>query len=1109
MGVNRPPDDAAAAPGRGRVAAAIAFLGRHWIVTTLLVLVLTIRAALPWVLQPVLRDQAEAAIQAKVAIGDVDLWLLRGAIALEDVAIRSEPGAEPVIAWDKLYVRTSWPALLRRTLLLREIALVGPRVDVERLADGEINLTRLAPPPSEPAAPATAASEWRFALEKFLLEGGRVDFEDASVKGTKPIRIEVTSLQVAGGGFGAAGFEGPTKIAARLGLEGAPLQIDAEIGTGKAGWEGTVRVDGQGLPIHHAVAYSPYRWEYLTGHLDVAAEAEILAGNPKVKGRAALRDVRVKMRGAEASGAEWSTLEVEADGIDPSARDARIARIHWVEPKVVLEPGDPVPLPILRRVVDEAIVEPAAEAAREAVETREPAERTAAEDAVPPAEVTERAPEATRSPGEEAAKAAPEQAKGARPSQPGKAADPERKESDAGEQAWRWSVAKLDVEDLHVDASNADRRTSLDLELHAESLADPSERAAPLRFELKPPQGVLTGTGELRIAPLEIGADLEWKDLDVAGLVATLPQPEIAALRSARSGGRLRVRSTAEAGLAAEGEVAVSDVALEGVSPTVPRVGWKKLDLAISQLDAPGVLGGATAPARIDLARVDLEGARIAVERAAVADPTLTEEPAAESTVKGKQKETAERTAAAKQKGTAERTAAAKQKGAAEKTAAAKGAAVPTPSPGAQATPAPTPVEGAQASREPTGAAEATPPASGGIGALTVGELAVSDSHLEVLDRAVGEPVRAEVSEIDLRASGVEWPSRRIARLDLTMRGPAGANVKLTGRSQPSSSEFELDVQGLELVPFDAYGREFGGVTVAAGTASLRSSIALSEERYDTDSKLVLRGLDLSGEEGEQSFATRFGVPLGLALALLRDVQGDITLDIPVSGGREGLGVGLGKAVMTTLQRILLNALASPLKLIGSVALAGGALRGFDVEPIPFEPGTTVLGPKAADRIASLGSLLAERPQVALRLEGRIAGADLAGLREAELRRALADPKSPAAKAVAELDDEAAEAVRDYLAGAGAAGSAPAEPSAKPLPEQPPSAPPPPALAPLLAKVEVTRERLVSLGRERAEHVRAALAAIPGVAPEQLEVRPGTGEARAKQPQVIVEMASR
>jgi hypothetical protein len=58
---------------------------RRWLVV--LVVLAIVRVALPEILRRVLISQASQALRTRVEVGDVDLSLLRGGVALEDVAI--------------------------------------------------------------------------------------------------------------------------------------------------------------------------------------------------------------------------------------------------------------------------------------------------------------------------------------------------------------------------------------------------------------------------------------------------------------------------------------------------------------------------------------------------------------------------------------------------------------------------------------------------------------------------------------------------------------------------------------------------------------------------------------------------------------------------------------------------------------------------------------------------------------------------------------------------------------------------------------------------------------------------------------------------------------
>src|SRR5213080_1975248 len=126
---------------------------RRWLVALAIVVVL--RAALPAGLRVLLASQAGKLLRARVEIGDVDLALLRGAIALKDVAVRpgaaapapsSGPGAEPpLVAWKRFAVNVAWLPLFRKTVELESVELDQPRIALDRLASGEINLMALVP----------------------------------------------------------------------------------------------------------------------------------------------------------------------------------------------------------------------------------------------------------------------------------------------------------------------------------------------------------------------------------------------------------------------------------------------------------------------------------------------------------------------------------------------------------------------------------------------------------------------------------------------------------------------------------------------------------------------------------------------------------------------------------------------------------------------------------------------------------------------------------------------------------------------------------------------------------------------------------------------------
>src|SRR5262245_49485627 len=83
---------------------------RVWL-AIVVVLAVAIRIALPYVLRSQIEKQANAALVGHVTVGDVDLWVLRGAVDVRAVALRGEnaPADDPPqVAFRSFYVNIGW-----------------------------------------------------------------------------------------------------------------------------------------------------------------------------------------------------------------------------------------------------------------------------------------------------------------------------------------------------------------------------------------------------------------------------------------------------------------------------------------------------------------------------------------------------------------------------------------------------------------------------------------------------------------------------------------------------------------------------------------------------------------------------------------------------------------------------------------------------------------------------------------------------------------------------------------------------------------------------------------------------------------------------------------
>ena len=274
------------------------------------------------------------------------------------------------------------------------------------------------------------------------------------------------------------------------------------------------------------------------------------------------------------------------------------------------------------------------------------------------------------------------------------------------------------------------------------------------------------------------------------------------------------------------------------------------------------------------------------------------------------------------------------------------------------------------------------------------------------------------------------------------------------------AGDVDVALRELPLASFDPYASAASGLKIQEGRLSLSSKLSLGADRMGAKSTVSLHQLSVSEREAGW-FQKAFGVPLDVAIALLQDMQGNITLPVDVEQNAGGTRVGIAAAVTAALRQALVGALAAPLKLLGGVAGKAGAAFSSGLDAIPMEPGEGELSADGHQRVTALAQLLASRPGLQVALVGRADPSDDALLARREV---LARAKSGEALAgEGDLGFFERRRVRSALADAD--------------PEQPDSldADNAAALERLASHVQISEESREALALTRAQAVAQAL----------------------------------
>ena len=131
------------------------------------------------------------------------------------------------------------------------------------------------------------------------------------------------------------------------------------------------------------------------------------------------------------------------------------------------------------------------------------------------------------------------------------------------------------------------------------------------------------------------------------------------------------------------------------------------------------------------------------------------------------------------------------------------------------------------------------------------------------------------------------------------------------------------------------------------------------------ENKIVLRDLEL-GEKVPHPGA--LSLPLGLAVALLKDSEGKIDIDLPVRGNVDDPDFRYGGVVLKALGSLIVKIVASPFALLGNLL----GVDASELESIAFLFGRADLTPPEIEKAGMLADALAIRPELVLEIRGVI-----------------------------------------------------------------------------------------------------------------------------------------
>jgi hypothetical protein len=995
-----------------------------WVALPALVLLLLYTVlgffVVPRLIQSGVKDFVTKNYHREVALGDVRFNPYTLRLDVRDFSLPDTDG-QPMLAFRHLLVDLTVASVWRRGPDFESILLEQPFARVLIKADGTLNFSELALPPAPEAKPEPNPKPARLFIKHFSVQGGNVAFEDLAHPSAfrteiKPITFELSNFATVGKEGGTYALSGASDAGERFSWSGSlnayPLASRGQFEVGNL----------QAQTIWKYLRDS-VQFELPSGVISIAGDYDFTAATSPIGLGVNVHDVTITDLGVRPKGAsddyiKLARLEVHETRADVAKRTVDVGSVRLAGGEVrAWVPGAAPGAVNLMELVGGSSAAPATGAAASTS-----AAGAAAASTSPTPGATAAAGGASNAAGSGPAAPATD-APAWVVSVPDIALD-NLKISAEDRQMSPAVAARLDDLSIHVTGFTTSHSTPVAVVMSTkinqsgklEAKADLTPDLAGLKAQaelanldltvLQPyiaqrtamtlrngllstklnveraADGHLTVGGEVDVAKLrtvdnELKRDfLKFDDLKLTGIDYQ------ATVSAAAKPASLHIKNITARGPYAR--VIIESDKTVNVSRVLSGPNGAKApasDVSTKTNAKPDANGAsvADAVANVSSATTDSPDAHAAISIGGAPAPTSAAAPAADAVAgsAGANPSAAKATAGSAGATPSATKAAAGSAGAASAaaprsaTAAASGAAeAATPTAGASQSSAPGP-KGKRATAATTrghskrydgkSTPAATPPSDNSM-AIAIDAINIQDGSANYADLWIQPHFAVGIQGLNGSILGLSSDPHSRAKVELKGKVDRYAPVHIWGETNPLAattySDIKMNFKGVELTSATPYSGRFAGYKIEKGKLSVDIDYKIENRKLTAAHKFVIDQLEL-GERVDSPDAIH--LPLKIAVALLKDRNGVIDIDLPVTGSLDDPQFKIGPLIWKAVLNLLGKIATAPFALLGH--LFGG---GEQMNYIDFHPGSAVLDPSEHDKLVALVKALEEKEKLEL-----------------------------------------------------------------------------------------------------------------------------------------------
>ena len=201
---------------------------------------------------------------------------------------------------------------------------------------------------------------------------------------------------------------------------------------------------------------------------------------------------------------------------------------------------------------------------------------------------------------------------------------------------------------------------------------------------------------------------------------------------------------------------------------------------------------------------------------------------------------------------------------------------------------------------------------------IHVGHFLLHNSSFTFADHTLPTDFQFPVTDTRIESHDLTTTGSNNARISATLPDGGSANVEWNGNitDWKQHQRLQLNIRNLHLTNFNPYMTAYFGMPFSEGVFTLASTNTISSSQLDGKNKIDIYKPSLGAKQ--KGVKPRLKLPVRAALYVLKDKDGKVLLEVPVSGNIDNPEFKYMKMVWKTLGNLIVKVATSPMRLFGS-----------------------------------------------------------------------------------------------------------------------------------------------------------------------------------------------